>query len=43
MANTKNLGLHTCILMLIGSMFGSAIFSLSGLTIYEAGPSALIS
>lgn len=31
---TRKIGLFTCILMLIGAMFGSAIFSLSGITIY---------
>lgn len=42
MVNNK-LKLGTCITLLIGAMFGSAIFSLSGLTIYEAGPASLIS
>ena len=40
---TRKIGLFTCILMLIGAMFGSAIFSLSGITIYEAGPASIIS
>lgn len=37
-----SLGLVTCVTMLAGGMIGSAIFSLSGLTIYKAGPAALI-
>lgn len=36
------LGLMTCVTMIAGSMIGSAIFSLSGLTIYQAGPSAVL-
>lgn len=32
-----------CVAILIGGMFGSAIFSLSGLTILNAGPSSIIS
>lgn len=32
----------TCVTMIAGSMIGSAIFSLSGLTIYQAGPSAIL-
>lgn len=46
MADNKNqggsLGLVTCITMLAGGMIGSAIFSLSGLTIYKAGPASLL-
>jgi len=38
-----SLGLVTCITLIVGGMIGSAIFSLSGFTIYNAGPSALIS
>ncbi len=37
------LGLWTCVTMIAGAMIGSAIFSLSGLTIYVAGPGALVS
>lgn len=37
------IGLFTCITIIIGSMIGSAIFSLSGLTMYKAGPGAIIS
>lgn len=46
MADNNNgggsIGLVTCVTMLAGGMIGSAIFSLSGLTIYKAGPAALI-
>ncbi|MCQ2396721.1 MAG: APC family permease [Lentisphaeria bacterium] len=41
-ANGK-LGLFECVMLLIGSMVGSAIFSLSGLTMFLAGPSAVLS
>jgi amino acid transporter len=37
------LGLIACITIIIGGMIGSAIFSLSGMTIYYAGPAAIIS
>jgi amino acid transporter len=37
------IGLGGCVAILIGGMIGSAIFSLSGLTIYEAGPAAILS
>lgn len=43
MQNEKGIGLFTSVTMLIGSMIGSAIFSLSGLTIYKAGPAAILS
>lgn len=44
MAATNNkLKLGACVMILIGGMFGSAIFSLSGLTIANAGPASLIS
>lgn len=53
MSNLKNnsqqssqqgsLGLVACVTMIVGGMIGSAIFSLSGLTIYYAGPAAIIS
>ncbi|MGL4983073.1 MAG: APC family permease [Treponemataceae bacterium] len=39
----NKLGLTSATAMIVGGMIGSAIFSLSGLTIYYAGPSALIS
>ncbi|MCI9217477.1 APC family permease [Lachnospiraceae bacterium 42-17] len=46
MSNNNNqggsLGLWTCVAMIAGGMIGSAIFSLSGLTIFQAGPSAVI-
>ena len=38
----NKLGLTECIFILIGGMVGSAIFSLSGLTILEAGPASLL-
>ncbi len=43
--NNQNgtLGLTTCVTMIVGGMIGSAIFSLTGLTIYNAGPSAIFS
>ncbi len=47
MSNGNNqggsLGLWTCVTMIAGAMIGSAIFSLSGMTIYSAGPSAIFS
>lgn len=39
----RKIGLFTCVTMIVGSMIGSAIFSLSGLTMYKAGPGAIIS
>ncbi|MDR3312793.1 MAG: APC family permease [Spirochaetaceae bacterium] len=39
----SGLGLGACVMLLIGAMVGSAIFSLSGMTIYQAGPAALLS
>ena len=41
-AEEGKLGLTECVFILIGGMVGSAIFSLSGLTILEAGPAALL-
>jgi APA family basic amino acid/polyamine antiporter len=43
--NNQNgsLGLLSCVTMIVGGMIGSAIFSLSGLTMYMAGPSAVLS
>lgn len=38
-----SLGLVACVTMIAGGMIGSAIFSLSGLTVYLAGPSAILS
>lgn len=38
-----SLGLVACVTMIAGGMIGSAIFSLSGLTVYQAGPSAILS
>ncbi|MCI8638520.1 MAG: APC family permease [Coprococcus sp.] len=46
MSNNNNqggsLGLWTCVAMIAGGMIGSSIFSLSGLTILNAGPSAVL-
>ena len=47
MSNNENnqggsLGLWTCVAMIAGGMVGSAIFSLSGLTMTAAGPSAIL-
>lgn len=36
------LGLVTCVTMIIGGIIGSAIFSLTGLTIVDAGPSSIL-
>ncbi len=41
--NSKGIGLFSCIMLIAGGMVGSAIFSLSGLTIYMAGPAAVLS
>ncbi len=38
-----SLGLLACVTIIVGGMIGSAIFSLSGLTIFIAGPSAIVS
>lgn len=44
MVRTNNkLKLGSCVMILIGAMFGSAIFSLSGITISNAGPASLLS
>lgn len=44
MTEEKNkIGLFTCVTIIVGSMIGSAIFSLSGLTMYKAGPAAILS
>ncbi len=39
----NGIGLLTSITIIVGGMIGSAIFSLSGLTMYMAGPSAVLS
>ena len=39
----SKIGLFTCVTIIVGSMIGSAIFSLSGLTMYKAGPAAVLS
>lgn len=41
--NAGKLGLMACAAILVGGMFGSAIFSLSGVTIAMAGPAAILS
>ena len=38
----EKLGLGSCVTILVGGCIGSAIFSLSGMTMYYAGPAALI-
>jgi amino acid transporter len=38
-----SLGLVACVTMIAGGMIGSAIFSLSGMTMFYAGPAALVS
>ena len=40
--DSGKLGLVACIAILTGGCIGSAIFSLSGLTMYYAGPAAII-
>ena len=39
----NGIGLFACVTMIAGGMIGSAIFSLSGLTMYKAGPAAVLS
>lgn len=41
--DTGKLGLTACIAMLAGGCIGSSIFSLSGMTMYYAGPAAILS
>jgi len=41
--STGKMGLIACVMLLVGAMIGSAIFSLSGLTILMAGPAAMLS
>ncbi len=41
--SSPSLGLFACVTIIVGAMIGSAIFSLSGLTMYMAGPSAIVS
>lgn len=43
MKQSNGLGLFACVGILIGGMMGSAIFSLSGLTMYQAGAAAMLS
>ena len=40
--STGSLGLFECVMILIGGMIGSAIFSLSGLTMLSAGPASIL-
>lgn len=42
-AGVRKLGVIECIAVLVGGMVGAAIFSLSGLTIRDAGPASAIS
>lgn len=41
--NKGSLGLLSCVGIIVGGMIGSAIFSLSGLTMFIAGPGAIFS
>ncbi len=43
MGMKKKMGLGSCILVIIGACVGSAIFSISGMTVYLAGGSAVLS
>lgn len=43
MDNKKKIGLFSAVAIIVGGAIGSAIFSLSGLTIYKAGPASLLS
>ena len=38
-----SLGLFSCVTMIVGGMIGSAVFSLTGLTVFNAGPAAVVS
>lgn len=42
-ADNEKMGLFSCVVLIIGSCIGSAIFSISGITIWYAGPSAIVS
>lgn len=42
MKKTNKIGIFTSTTTLIGGMIGSAIFSLSGITMYDAGPASVI-
>ncbi|NCB25812.1 MAG: APC family permease, partial [Bacteroidia bacterium] len=42
-SNNSKLGLFDSVHLLVGGMIGSAIFSLSGITILQAGPASLLS
>lgn len=41
--DNEKMGLFSCVVLIIGSCIGSAIFSISGITIWYAGPSAIVS
>jgi len=43
MPGTNKMRLFSCVALIVGACIGSAIFSLSGFTIYYAGPAAIIS
>lgn len=43
MDDKKKIGLFSAVAIIVGGAIGSAIFSLSGLTIYKAGPASLLS
>lgn len=40
---SKKMGLGSCVALIIGACIGSAIFSISGMTIYYAGPASVLS
>jgi len=42
-SSNSKLGLFDSVHLLVGGMIGSAIFSLSGITILQAGPASLLS
>lgn len=43
MDNRGKMGLFSCVALIIGACIGSAIFSISGITVWYAGPSAILS
>ncbi|MBQ7222559.1 MAG: amino acid permease [Bacteroidales bacterium] len=43
MIQKEKMGLFSCVALIIGACIGSAIFSISGVTIFYAGPSAILS
>lgn len=41
--SSGKMGLASCVALIVGACVGSAIFSISGLTVWQAGPSAILS